>query len=144
MNLIKCLVLLLVLALSGCATMPKKNTANMQIQDLQAQVVEIREKVDRQNDAIASLTRELEQQKAMEKAAHPKEKTVKDNVMSDPTMTAENIQKALKNAELYSGPIDGKMGKNTKSAIMEFQRLNNLKADGIVGKRTWTLLKEFL
>lgn len=33
--------------------------------------------------------------------------------------------------------VDGKCGKNTKSAIMEYQRQNGLKVDGCVGLNTW-------
>jgi murein L,D-transpeptidase YcbB/YkuD len=55
-----------------------------------------------------------------------------------------DIQQALKNAGLDSGPIDGKMGPKTKKAIRDFQRNNNLTVDGVVGKKTWTKLKPFL
>ena len=36
--------------------------------------------------------------------------------------------------------VDGKCGNNTKSAIMEYQRQNGLKADGCVGLNTWKKL----
>ena len=51
----------------------------------------------------------------------------------------KKIQEAL-NARGYSLEVDGKMGKMTKSAIKEFQRDNDLKPDGIVGKNTRKVL----
>ncbi len=37
---------------------------------------------------------------------------------------------------------DGLFGADTKEAVMIFQRVNQLKVDGIVGSRTWTVLFE--
>jgi len=36
--------------------------------------------------------------------------------------------------------VDGKFGAKTESAVIHFQELNNLHADGIVGPKTWTAL----
>jgi murein L,D-transpeptidase YcbB/YkuD len=60
------------------------------------------------------------------------------------SLTHKDIQFALKNAGFYNGPIDGKIGKNTKKAIREFQKANGLKADGIVGPKTRDLLLQYL
>ncbi len=58
--------------------------------------------------------------------------------------SAEDIQKALKNAGLYKGSVDGKIGPKTKKAIEEFQSTNGLTADGKVGPKTWEKLKNYL
>ncbi len=58
--------------------------------------------------------------------------------------TNEDIQKALKNVGLYSGSIDGVIGKRTTKAIEDFQTQNNLKVDGKVGLKTWDKLKTYL
>lgn len=58
--------------------------------------------------------------------------------------TGQEIQTALKNAGLYAGTIDGKVGPVTKKAIEEFQKSNNLKVDGKVGPQTWVLLSKYL
>ena len=58
--------------------------------------------------------------------------------------SAEGIQQALKNAGLYDGEIDGKIGPKTNKAIEEFQAKNNLKVDGKVGRKTWEKMKEYL
>jgi peptidoglycan hydrolase-like protein with peptidoglycan-binding domain len=56
----------------------------------------------------------------------------------------QEIQQALKNANLYQGEIDGNIGPKTKRAIKEFQTRNNLNADGKVGSKTWEKLKVYL
>ena len=58
--------------------------------------------------------------------------------------TIEKIQQALKNAGLYQGDIDGKLGPRTKKAIEEFQTQNGLAADGKVGPKTWAKLSSHL
>jgi Putative peptidoglycan binding domain len=55
----------------------------------------------------------------------------------------KKVQSALKNSGFYKGSIDGKVGNLTKKAIMEFQRANSLKVDGIVGKQTWAKLSKW-
>ncbi len=56
----------------------------------------------------------------------------------------QEIQQALKNANLFQGKIDGNIGPKTKRAIKEFQTRNNLNADGKVGSKTWEKLKVYL
>ncbi len=55
-----------------------------------------------------------------------------------------DIQQALKNAGYYNGKVDGVKGKGTRRAIKDFQKANGLKADGVVGSRTWDLLSVHL
>ncbi len=57
--------------------------------------------------------------------------------------TPQDIQQALKNAGLYSGDVDGKIGPKTKRAIREFKTANNLKIDGKVGPQTWAKLAPY-
>lgn len=56
----------------------------------------------------------------------------------------KQIQLALKNAGFDPGPIDGKLGSRTRQAVREFQDVNGLHVDGVVGKRTWAKLAPFL
>ncbi len=58
--------------------------------------------------------------------------------------TKEEIQQALKNANLYTGNIDGKIGPLSKQAIKDFQRSHGLVVDGIVGPKTWVKLRSYL
>lgn len=58
--------------------------------------------------------------------------------------TPRRIQTALKNAGFYTGAVDGKVGRQTKQAIKEFQRAHGLAADGRVGSKTWAQLAQYL
>jgi len=58
--------------------------------------------------------------------------------------TPIEIQTALKNANFYTGAIDGKIGPKTKKAVAEFQKANGLTADGRVGPKTWNALGKYL
>lgn len=56
----------------------------------------------------------------------------------------QKIQTALKNAGLYTGAIDGKIGPGSRKAIEAFQQQNGLKVDGKVGPKTWAALEPYL
>ena len=58
--------------------------------------------------------------------------------------TARDIQRALKNAGYYDGPVDGKLGPKSRKAIKEFQSDKGLKVDGIAGTKTKTALAAYL
>lgn len=131
------LIILLVLNLSGCATQRK----SQQIQDLQARVGQLENELKDRQDKIDILEMELEKtSKEMFAGARVAKKSEKTSYKK----TSKNIQIALRNAQFYNGPIDGKIGKNTKNAIKEFQKRKGLNADGVVGKNTWAELKKFL
>ncbi len=57
--------------------------------------------------------------------------------------TTKEIQQALKNAGLYQGAVDGKLGPHTRAAIRDFQRANSVNVDGKVGKQTWGKLSAY-
>jgi len=59
-------------------------------------------------------------------------------------MTKKDIQRALSNAGYYGGPIDGKIGTNSRKAIRDFQESKGLKIDGIPGPETKKALMEYL
>jgi len=56
----------------------------------------------------------------------------------------KQIQLALKNANLYFGEVDGKMGPLTRKAVEEFQKEKGLKVDGKMGPITWGELQKYL
>ncbi|MBF0384716.1 MAG: peptidoglycan-binding protein [Candidatus Omnitrophica bacterium] len=58
--------------------------------------------------------------------------------------TAVQLQQALKNAGLYKGKLDGKIGPKTLEAIKLFQTNKGLKVDGEIGRDTWEKLKSYL
>ena len=151
-------IFILVIAFSGCAT-TKMKTQNEQIEsrvtdleknvqakdaqivDLQYQVKDLSSKID------ASKPAESDQvaKESMAQAEPVKISEASDNsqiirVKASP----EKIQRALKAAGVYTGPMDGKIGSGTKAAIKEFQKSHGLKADGVLGKKTWEELKTYL
>jgi len=133
-----------VIALGGCATGRKQS--DLEIQGFRNQINALQTQLQTKDDEINALKEslnKLEEQKAAE------EKTMKavahkaiPGTKSHPTV--KQIQTALKNAGYYSGAIDGRRGKQTRDAIKQFQRANNLKANSRVGKQTWNLLREYL
>ena len=52
------------------------------------------------------------------------------------------VQQKLKTWGYYDGAVDGMYGRQTYTAIVQFQRRNGLTADGLVGPRTWATLGE--
>ncbi len=56
----------------------------------------------------------------------------------------KRIQAALKRAGYDPGPLDGKMGQKTKTALLAFQKDNGLKPDGVVGEQTLAKLQPYL
>ncbi len=120
---------------SGCATMAKKTDAT-EIQSLKAQVSDLESKVQRKDAEIESL------RSALSRTTEEKYNATKgDNAAATTRVpTGLQIQKALKAAGFYKGDVDGKIGTQTKKAIRDFQKANNLTADGKVGPKTWSLL----
>ncbi len=52
------------------------------------------------------------------------------------TTQIRTVQTKLKNWGYYTGSVDGIYGPLTRSAVIKFQKNNNLVADGIVGSKT--------
>ena len=51
------------------------------------------------------------------------------------------LQKRLKELGYLTGSVDGSYGKQTRTAVREFQRMNSLHVDGIAGKKTLQALE---
>jgi peptidoglycan hydrolase-like protein with peptidoglycan-binding domain len=133
------LVLFLVIfvsLLAGCATTARQKD---NAQSLRNQVIALESELQQKDAEIDSLRRALSST-TEEKYAATKEK--QQGTISKPTM--KQIQTALKNAGFDPGSVDGKMGKSTRNAIKEFQKANNLNADGKVGPKTWSVLGQHL
>jgi len=48
----------------------------------------------------------------------------------------KDIQNSLKRMGFYNGPINGKFGHQTQTAVIKFQQSKKLPADGVVGPKT--------
>lgn len=58
--------------------------------------------------------------------------------------TVSMLQLALKRSGFYSGALDGIFGRRTETAVRNFQTMNRLNPDGIVGPATWRLLEKYI
>lgn len=152
------------IAFSGCATSQLKSqneqlesrvtdleknqqSKDAEIVDLQYQVKDLSSKIDTLKPAENDQTSSDSQNSATTVDQAEPANTI---VVSDSSqiirvkVSPEKIQRALQSAGVYTGPIDGKIGPGTKEAIIEFQKSHGLKADGVLGKKTWEELKSFL
>ena len=65
------------------------------------------------------------------------------SVILVPGISPLDLQRALSRAGFYTGPADGRLTKNVVDGLKEFQRHHAVRADGVLGKKTWQLLQPF-
>lgn len=145
------------IVLSGCATSSKTVPPTQ----AQTQLTELQQRIEDQEKEIVDLKYEVKElaSKADERENEAKAPAPVVIVKNEPVKSSENrsadiihvagvtpqeLQKALKAAGLYEGKIDGKLGPKTRAAVIEFQKAHSLKADGVVGQKTWSELKAVL
>lgn len=119
----------LVIFLAGCAT-PRVQKESQQLQN---RITLLEQELRQKDERIRLLEEESGQKRGFAKE--------KKQILA---ATPKRIQRALRDAGFYKGPIDGNIGPQTKEAIKAFQKANDLKPDGIVGKRTWEKLSKYL
>jgi peptidoglycan hydrolase-like protein with peptidoglycan-binding domain len=141
--------------ITGCATTGGVKTSQEQ---MQSRVTELEKKVEEKDSEIVDLqyqvkdlsskvggvSKEVAEGSGDETAPKKSGRNVSNGSSDDiirVNASVQDIQTALKNAGDYTGKIDGKLGPGTKQAIAEFQRSHHLVADGVLGKKTWKLLK---
>ena len=143
-------VLLFLVSLAGCATTKKDMSAgepSTRISQLEEQLQQKDEEINDLKDELQNAKQEGGKRKdsfsgrRTSDAADPSSK--KDGILRVDA-AADQVQLALKNAGYYTGPVDGKLGEKTKKAAAEFQKAHNLNADGVIGKKTWMILKTYL
>jgi len=130
------LAVVFIFSLSGCATTSKND--ELLNQGLKNKIVALEESLRQKDEEINSLRESLTKSSEVPVEQVSKVKEVKEHP------SIKQIQTALKNAGYYQGAVDGKMGKGTRQAVRDFQKANNLFADGKVGKKTWDVLNEHL
>jgi peptidoglycan hydrolase-like protein with peptidoglycan-binding domain len=136
------LAVVFLISLNGCAT--GRRQKDLEIQGLKNQVSVLESQIQSKDDEINNLRDELSKasQERSETVKYSGKKKVIGEVKSRPNV--KQIQIALRNAGFDPGIADGRMGRQTRNSIKEFQRAHNLGVDGKVGRRTWDLLKEYL
>ncbi len=133
---------------SGCGTSQKK--VQSEVTGIKTRVETLESRVESVESKQAEAERTTaEQAQALDEMKTSGTSKVKTNisVKSKENTHAgriKDVQQALKNAGYYSGSIDGVKGKSTKKAIKDFQKANGLKADGVVGRKTWEILSNHL
>jgi peptidoglycan hydrolase-like protein with peptidoglycan-binding domain len=144
--------IIFVLGVAGCATTQGKSTNDQ----MQSRVVELEKKLEEKDAEIVDLQYEVKDlsSKVSSNASESSAPAVSTTATTTTSKsgedtirvnaTPERLQTALKNAGFYNGKIDGKIGPGTKAAIIEFQRSKGLTADGVVGRKTWDTLKQYL
>ena len=144
-----------VFVIAGCASSQQPSAVNQ----LQIKVAQLERKVEEKDQEISDLRDSMDQmsssQTSMDDMVIPAAsiddsleassvRSGNDGEIIRVAASTRDVQTALKNAGYYEGAIDGKVGQRTKQAIAKFQQDNNLKSDGIVGKKTWSELKAHL
>ncbi len=133
------LPLIAALSVAGCATTRARKP---DAKDAAAQVETLQSELAAKDQQIQDLQYQLDsyQQSIPSSGNYSSGSSSKSAVIKVAGVTVKDVQKALSRAGFDPGPIDGRVGRKTKAAIKDFQRRNNLKADGIVGERTWARL----
>lgn len=133
----------LLVGLTGCATTQGPSAADLQMRvtDLEKQVESKDAEIKDLKYTLKDVTYELDRMKAGGRSAVSKGSYAKNDEILRVNVSPERLQKSLKAAGYYNGAIDGKLGNRTKAAVSKFQRDNGLNGDGIVGEKTWALLK---
>ncbi len=136
------ILFIFLISVTGCATSRKQK--DLEIQGLKNQISVLEAQIQAKDEEISSLRDTLG--KAVEEKAESTKVTSKKKVIGEikSRPSVKQVQIALQNAGYNPGSIDGRMGRQTREAIKAFQRANNLRVDGKVGKKTWDLLKEYL
>ncbi len=128
---------------TGCATSfgakAKENEAlKTQVASLEGQVSTLTQRMAELSQKQGALeTQWQNRQQAKQVQSLPPKKAAS-------SLSNRQIQLALKATGFYAGPIDGKLGSQTREAIKAFQRSNQLTPDGMVGAKTSLALAKHL
>ena len=141
-------IILSVFALAGCATtrtQPASSQLQTRIGELERQLESKDEEVRNLQYEVKDLSYEVDKLKGSSRRSSSASSDVSssknDGEIIRVGVSIDTVQKVLKKAGYYDGNIDGKLGAKTKAGIVSFQKDNNLKADGILGGKTWAALK---
>ena len=126
--------------ITGCATTRARRPESA---DQPAQVAALQNEIQAKDQQIQDLQYQLESsQRSIGSGSNYSTRSASSStIVRASGVSISDVQRALVRAGFDPGPVDGKVGKKTKSAIKEFQRRNGLSADGVVGERTWSALK---
>ena len=124
---------------TGCATTRPKPAAP----DANAQIAAMQSQLQAKDQEIQDLRYQLDSHQQALTNNFSSGSSDKKNILRAAGVTPADLQKALLRAGYDPGPIDGRLGKKTRSAVKAFQKKNGLTADGVVGEKTWATLKSY-
>ena len=130
--------------ITGCATTRARKPEP--VVDQNAQVAELQKQLQAKDQEIQDLQYQLANNQqsisnANYSASGSRSKSDKASFIHVPGVSVMDVQNALIRSGFDPGPADGQAGKKTRSAIKKFQKKHHLTADGVVGDKTWSLLK---
>lgn len=132
-------VLFVALTISGCATTRPKPAPTQN-----GQALELQNQLQAKDQEIQDLQYQLDsRQQGLSNNFASGTSSDKYNLLRVSGVSALDLQKALLKAGFDPGPVDGRLGKKTRSAVKAFQRKHHLTADGVVGEKTWTALRSY-
>ena len=138
------------IAVTGCATARPRRPQTTTVTSTPLtpqQVTELQSELQSKDQQIQDLQYQLEQSRRVPETnyttsgASSSKSGGKSSRIHVSGVSVMDLQQALTKAGFDPGAVDGKMGKKTKTAIKAFQRAHGLKADGVIGEKTWKLLQ---
>ena len=124
---------------TGCATTRPKPAAP----DANAQIAAMQTQLQAKDQEIQDLRYQLDSRQQALPNNFASGSSDKKNILRAAGVTPVELQKALLRAGYDPGPIDGRLGKKSRSAVKAFQKKSGLTADGVVGEKTWAALKAY-
>ena len=135
-------ITLALLATMGCAT---PRSAELSNQELQGRVLHLENLAQQRDQELAQLREDVDaERQARQALEQPAGGAGAATHAATDRMTLRDVQTALKRAGFDPGPADGKMGKQTRQALRNFQQAQGLAADGRIGPQTMVKLKPYL
>ena len=128
----------IVLIVSGCATTRPRPA---QTQDANAQVSVLQNQLQAKDQEIQDLHSQLDSRQQALSNNFAAGGSDKHHLLHVSGVAPIDLQRALLRAGFDPGPVDGRLGKKTRSAVKAFQKKHHLTADGVVGDKTWAALQ---
>ena len=145
------LTVVVALGAAGCATTQQQT----QLSELQMKVYDLEKELQARDETMQTLQDDLND---LQDQVASQSKVSRDSIAQSlspipsskykegtirVSVAPTRVQEALKAAQYYDGPIDGKIGERTIKAIKAYQKDAGIEVDGVVGRRTWEGLTAF-